>query len=230
MTKPDSPFDVEGLYPNEDPDPMRGTGLLDEPGDVSSGGKKKRKKFRETKFGSWVTEKFLPVAGDLAGNVTEAVINGGNPVQIAGAVLKTFTKVKNSPDVSPETRSELLALQIEFYRLVGDQEIQLAQIEMEDRSSAREREVSMQSSGSWLSRNATSVVGLAILVLTFSLYYAILAVEITADKRDIVYAIVGALTVKSTQVISYYFGSSTGSADKARVLERIGYGQGKSGK
>jgi len=43
--------------------------------------------------------------------------------------------------------------------------------------------------------------------------------------KDIVIYILGALTTVATQVVSYYFGSSSGSKDKSNALNSIAKGK-----
>ncbi len=78
----------------------------------------------------------------------------------------------------------------------------------------------------WLSKNIHSLLALGIMSITFIMYLVVIyASSLTCFQesaaKDVVIYILGALTTVATQVVSYYFGSSSGSADKSRALSSI---------
>jgi hypothetical protein len=98
------------------------------------------------------------------------------------------------------------------------------QAEVADRGSAREREVKVNesSNASWLSKNISSLLAIGCLVLTFLMFYQVLyVVEPTDKNKDVVIYILGVLSAISTQIVSYYFGSSMGSKNKSDIMERM---------
>lgn len=79
---------------------------------------------------------------------------------------------------------------------------------------------------SWLAKNIHHLLAIGIMGLTFSLYTIVILGGskdgfLKPETKDIVIYILGALTTVATQVVSYYFGSSSGSADKSRALNMI---------
>lgn len=76
----------------------------------------------------------------------------------------------------------------------------------------------------WLEKNIHPMLAIGVLLLTFFLYGLIICygdnLE-TNGKKDIVIYILGALTTVSTQIVSYYFGSSSGSASKSEELHDL---------
>jgi hypothetical protein len=78
---------------------------------------------------------------------------------------------------------------------------------------------------SWLSKNVQPMLAVGILALTFFMYWYIVFSPSSKElmgtpMKDVVIYILGALTTVATQVVSYFFGSSQGSAEKGRQLGR----------
>lgn len=95
----------------------------------------------------------------------------------------------------------------------------------QDIAHAREVHLRLQQSPSTtrLARDIQPILALAGLGLTFVTLLAVIMLSVfesekLSDARDIVVYILGALTTMATQIISYYFGSSKGSADKNEAL------------
>lgn len=97
-----------------------------------------------------------------------------------------------------------------------------------DIADAREAERRMRDAenAGWLEKNIHSILAFCIMLITFILYIVVIYASTRPDfknseAKDIVIYILGALTTVATQVVSYYFGSSSGSADKSRALSAI---------
>lgn len=80
-----------------------------------------------------------------------------------------------------------------------------------DRANAREREIKTQD---WTPK----VLGLAITLGFFGLLYFLLRHEPPAGSRDILNIMLGSLGSAWIGVVTYYFGSSAGSARKTELL------------
>lgn len=80
--------------------------------------------------------------------------------------------------------------------------------------------------GGWLAQNVHALLAITIMFITFGMFVFVIRASMDAtfkesDAKDIVIYILGALTTVATQVVSYYFGSSSGSADKSKALSTI---------
>ena len=96
--------------------------------------------------------------------------------------------------------------------------VELAKIASEDRDSARQREAAVKD---WTPRV------LAFVIISGFLYtvYAVLS-GVVEGLRDptmatIVGAVIGYISAKADQVVSYYFGSSAGSARKTDQMDAL---------
>lgn len=97
--------------------------------------------------------------------------------------------------------------------------------EVEDRESARNREAQIATSDSapTLNKVITPVLAIGTLVLSFILFYIVAFDTDTLDpkNKDIIIYILGVLSAIDTQIIGYYFGSSSSSVQKTSVLEGL---------
>ena len=97
--------------------------------------------------------------------------------------------------------------------------------EVADRQSARERESQIATSADapTLNKIVTPILAIGVVVLTFLLFGFVLFNDGTLDpnRKDLVIYILGALTSICGMVISYYFGSSSGSVQKTEAMERL---------
>ena len=141
------------------------------------------KKIKDTKIGKFLAEK-VPHVLDLVGDVL--------PEQGTLGIVKNI--ISKDPDLTPEEKQEIHNRLVEFYKL-----------EVEDRDSARQREVEMVKAGSddWM-MNFTGVVGLGGFVL---LLIAIVFIEVPEHNKELMIHTTGIVEGIVLSIVGYYFGS-----------------------
>jgi hypothetical protein len=155
---------------------------------------------------------------------------------VANAVLakgKKAVEEKLGVELKPEMSQEDLAkVQIaameheeELARLrLEEDKLDLAELELrlKDVGSARDREVAIATSDKapLINKIVTPVLALSILLLTFVLFGVVMFdnTPVESTRKDILIYVLGVLSAIATQIVSYYFGSSQGSKDKADQL------------
>jgi hypothetical protein len=147
------------------------------------------------------------------------------------AVGDAIDKVVTSDEERKELDNELAKSNMQFQVQMATLSVQEAQAYLADTASARDNQSRIQESehASWLSKNIHSVLAASIIGLTFFMYWYIAFSDDSSSKimapnspmKDIVIYILGALTTVATQVVSYFFGSSSGSADKSKAINSI---------
>lgn len=155
---------------------------------------------------------------------------------VANAVLAKGKKVvedKLGVELKPEMSSEDLARvqmaamehEEELMRLrIEENKLDLAELEarLKDVDSARDREVAIATSDKapLINKIVTPVLALSILLLTFILFGIVMFdnTPVESSRKDILIYILGVLSAISTQIVSYYFGSSQGSKEKSDQL------------
>ena len=165
---------------------------------------------------------------DMANFLSNLLSAGaGSLVDAVGAAID-----KNS--TSDEERK---ALENELAKASMQYEIDLATIalnektvELQDIDSARDNQSRVQEAehASWLAKNVHPLLAVGILGLTFFMYWYIVfsenSLKIMANEsgmKDVVIYILGALTTLATQIVSYFFGSSTGSSEKSKAINSM---------
>lgn len=117
--------------------------------------------------------------------------------------------------------AELLKLKLEDNKL----DLQELELRLKDTDSARKRETEIATSekAPLLNKIVTPVLALGVTALTFILFGILMFDKspVEPTRKDILVYVLGALTAISTQVISYYFGSSSGSREKTAQLDKV---------
>lgn len=164
-----------------------------------------------------------------------ALIKAGLPI-IAGAVAskgKELVQEKlgvNLDDVLGTSEGTLQLKQLEFQHeemlqaMVlesREQDIKETALYLEDTASARAREavVSTSEHAPYLNKVIVPYLAIGILTATFGLFALLMfGPPMQDDSRETVIYILGVLSAISTQVVSYYFGTSAGSSAKNQTI------------
>jgi hypothetical protein len=96
------------------------------------------------------------------------------------------------------------------------------EIQQKEMDSARNREIqiAVADKAPLLNKIVTPILALSVIALTFALFYILMFKQVGAEKDIIIY-VLGVLSAVCTQVVSYYFGSSQGSAQKQSQIDKF---------
>ena len=140
-----------------------------------------KKKFNETKVGKFILEK-LP-----------GFVSGALPDKGVLGVVKNL--IDNDPAVTPEEKAQMHEELVELYEL-----------EVADRDSARKREVEKAKTGQFdFMFNLTGVVGLGAFAF---LVYAIVYLEVPENNKEIWIHLIGITEGIVLSIFGYFFGSA----------------------
>lgn len=165
-----------------------------------------------------------PLLANGLGLVANAVLAKGKKV------VEDKLGVELKPDMSSEdlARVQIAAMEHEeeLMRLrIEEDKLDLAELELrfKDVDSARDRETAIATSkdAPLLNKIVTPILALGLLTMTFTLFGVVMFdnTPVEASRKDILIYVLGVLSAVSTQVVSYYFGSSQGSKDKGEQLK-----------
>tara|TARA_R100000805_G_C3619091_1_gene122005 strand:- start:1578 stop:2024 length:447 start_codon:yes stop_codon:yes gene_type:complete len=140
-------------------------------------------KIKDTKIGKFLAEK--------APNVLKVV---GSALPDSGTLGIIKNLIDGEPDLSPEDKAQMHAQLVELYNL-----------EVKDRDSARQREVEMAKAGreDWM-MNFTGIVGLGGFVL---LLIAIVFITVPEHNKELMIHTTGIVEGIVLSITGYYFGS-----------------------
>lgn len=153
---------------------------------------KEKKKFKETAVGKFLSEK-VP---DVAKLVGEAIPDKG----VLGFVRNL---VMSKQDLPPED-------QLEFDKLMHEYEKEMFALEVQDKDSARDREIEFIKATGHADRFQYFIGGLAV-VTACSVIYFLLFREIPKSNEHVIMLFIGELLGIVTGIYGYHYGSSMGS-------------------
>ena len=144
-----------------------------------------------------------------AGQVVESVAN----------VVDKFVQTKEEKDAANLELQKVLNSHLEVMEQEATKQLEVYQKEMD---SARNREIQIATAekAPLLNKIVTPILALSVIALTFVLFYILMFKQVGAEKDIIIY-VLGVLSAVCTQVVSYYFGSSQGSAQKQTQIEKL---------
>ncbi|MDP2336752.1 MAG: hypothetical protein Q8N05_09935 [Bacteroidota bacterium] len=154
------------------------------------------------------------------GFIKDLFSSGANTlVDSVGKVLdNVITTKEEKMQLENEIRKSEIQFQLDMKKLSNEEQ----QMILGDISSARQREVKVLSSehATWWTKNTMHVLAIGTTAITLLFFYILIfkPSSITTESRDIVLYILGVLSATLTQIYSYYFGSSAGSAAKSVTL------------
>ena len=97
--------------------------------------------------------------------------------------------------------------------------------EVEDRASARNREsqISTSADAPLLNKIVLPILAIGVMVLSFLLFYVVAFDSdiVNPRNKDVIIYILGVLSAVVTQIIAYYFGSSSSSVQKSDFMEKL---------
>ncbi|MEI8114329.1 MAG: hypothetical protein WCI54_11900 [Bacteroidia bacterium] len=143
-------------------------------------------------------------------------------VDSVGKVLdNVITTKEEKMQLDNEMRKSEFQFQVDMKKLSNDEQ----QMILGDISSARQREVAVQTSenATKLSKNVSPFLALGTTFITLLLFFILIfrPGTVPESSKEIILYILGVLSAILTQIYSYYFGSSQGSADKAKTIAGI---------
>lgn len=144
----------------------------------------------------------------------------GNLVDTVGTALDKLTTSKEEKmQLELEMKKADLQFQVDIKKLTLEEQ----KIAMGEMESARTREVTLASSpyATKLAKNVAPFLALGTTFLTFTLFAFILFAKVNNDKKETIFYILGVLSAIVTQIFSYYFGSSLGSASKDHSIQNM---------
>lgn len=144
-----------------------------------------------------------------AGQVVESVAN----------VVDKFVQTKEEKDAANLELQKVLNSHLEVMEQEATKQLEVYQKEMD---SARNREIQIATAekAPLLNKIITPILALAVVTLTFILFYILMFREV-GNEKDIIIYVLGVLSAVCTQVVSYFFGSSQGSAQKQTQIDKL---------
>jgi hypothetical protein len=141
-----------------------------------------------------------------------------------GAVLSLIAGKLGVADTVAEVTAALSADPLAGKKM-RELDLEYAQMDKEDRDSARTREVEMAKAGAGhFAQLVVPILALGTVALTFVFIGILVFKKIDNEQQQLVIFALGYATAAAQQVLSYYFGSSKSSQDKTVAMQK-GFGK-----
>ncbi|MFA5326899.1 MAG: hypothetical protein WC384_03840 [Prolixibacteraceae bacterium] len=143
-------------------------------------------------------------------------------VDSVGKVLDNVVTTKEEKmTLENELRKSEMQYQLDIKKLSNEEQ----QMIIGDISSARQRETQVQTSeyATQLAKNVSPYLALGTTTVTLTLFFILVFTPdvIQQESKEVLLYILGVLSAILSQIYSYYFGSSAGSAAKSHTLANM---------
>ena len=148
-----------------------------------------------------------------------ALLSGCASAPICPEVKVTFCPTEEKD----AAKLELTKVMNEHLQAMEQEATKQLEQQVKEMDSARQRElqIAISDKAPTLNKIITPILAIVIIGLTFILFYLIMFKGVTGVEKDILVFVLGALTGYVGMVLSYYFGSSIGSAHKQNQIEKM---------
>ena len=154
-------------------------------------------------------------------NLFQKIFSGGagQIVESVGNVVDKFVQTKEEKDAANLELRKVVSDELKAMEIEHTKQLEVYQMEMD---SARNREIQIATAekAPLLNKIVTPILALTVVALTFILFYMLMFKQV-GNEKDIIIYVLGVLSAVCTQIISYYFGSSQGSAQKQNQLDKL---------
>lgn len=146
----------------------------------------------------------------------------GGANTLVDSVGKVLDNVVTTKEEKMQLENEIRKSEMQFQLDLKKLSLEEQQMILGDMSNARQREIQMLNTANTtkLNRDLMPMMALGTILIVLALFYVLIFSPqiIKSESKDIVMYILGVLSAVLTQIYSYYFGSSAGSADKSKTL------------
>ena len=146
----------------------------------------------------------------------------GGASTLVDSVGKVLDNVITTKEEKMTIDNEIVKAEMQYNLDMKKLNLEEQQAILGDMSNARGREVQMMSieGNTKLNKNLMPLMALGTIVIVLALFYVLVFTPsvIKTESKDVIIYILGVLSAVLTQIYSYYFGSSAGSADKQKTI------------
>ena len=140
-----------------------------------------------------------------------------------GAAVGWIASKLGIDDATVEGVTQALTGNPEMALKLKELDLEYAKLEVQDRDSARQAYAAVATSeyATKLDKLVVPLLALGVVGLAFTLIAILMFVNTPQDQQQIIIFALGFITSAAGQVLSFYFGSSQGSKDKAKEIESM---------
>lgn len=167
------------------------------------------------------------------GTILKEILGGGDVIKNVGDIVdkNIYSKEERAED---ELKAQMQAneyelkreeLEQEEFNKILDAHLTTYKLDTEDRASARDTEVKVLNTAnvSWINANIRPVLALIVLIISFVFLFMLVfrRSAISAIDSVLLGTVLGGVLGYVTVILTYYFGSSSGSVDKDKTIKEL---------
>lgn len=151
-----------------------------------------------------------------------AKFTGEKAADLVTSIGDVVDKFVQSPEEKAKAMQEIQAQVNSHIEKMAELQSKELEQALKDNDSARNREIQIATNDKApkLNKIVTPILAISLIALTFTMFYSVMFKHLGAEK-DIVIYVLGVLSAITTQVVSYYFGSSSSSQRKQEQIETM---------
>jgi len=164
-------------------------------------------------------KQMLPIAGMLAEAGMSLL---GSLLDVGEEKAKEFIEEKSGVKLSTKMSAEELEKLKEFEAKNLDMLLKKQAMFLQDRQNARSMNVDLSTNDNvpYLKKIYPEILSTIVVGASFFLFYMAYTMDLDNQKKDIVMMLIGMLNTAIGLILSFYFGSSTGSEEKTKIMSR----------
>lgn len=156
---------------------------------------------------------------EFLGGSSPAGVTGSAAAGLASGLFDGIDKLIRDFKLPPE---QMVAYETRMAELQAQTQTKLEELATADRASARQREMALAASGQtdWTPK----ILAYSVTVGFFSVLFFMMMYPVPPGVERVIDVMLGSLGMAWIAIVTYYFGSSSGSAAKSRILTDLGKG------
>lgn len=154
--------------------------------------------------------------GDLIKNVFSGAGSG-----LLDGVSKVIGNFVEDPTKKAQINEQLQALIAKHQETMASLAEQEYETQLKDVDSARQMQIAALKQESWFAKNQIHILATAVTLGFFGLLSYMIKYNVPDANKDMLNIMLGSLGTAWVSIVGFYFGSSKGSDDKNKIIDKL---------
>ncbi len=130
-------------------------------------------------------------------------------------------KIVKDPNEMAQVNEQLKALADKHQETMAQLAEEQYEAQLKDTDSARQMEIAALKQESWFAKNQIHLLAISVTAGFFGLLTYMVKFDVPAANKDILNIMLGSLGTAWVSIVGFYFGSSKGSDDKNKIIDKL---------
>ncbi|NNM95174.1 MAG: DNA-binding protein [Bacteroidia bacterium] len=151
--------------------------------------------------------------------IKDAFSGAGNG--LLTGVSKVIGNFVEDPTKKAELNQQLQELVAKHQEAMATLAAQEYEAQLKDADSARQMQIAALKQESWFAKNQIHLLAISVTAGFFGLLAYMVKFDVPAANKDILNIMLGSLGTAWVSIVGFYFGSSKGSDDKNKIIDKL---------